>query len=122
MNYSLDSVKDVKECLAEKYKGHKITSRPIFTRLDLINKNEESNVFYFGLCSLSGEVYLNGDLVTPNIDFKNEINEDIISVNTNNQIIEFFHHFDCTLGEGLSTVEISPVGQFRGFEITIQGL
>lgn len=111
MNYTLDSVKHAKECLEQQYKGQKVTYIPVVKTLKEIANNETKGLFYFGIVTCGNQ---DPATETHKIEFFDETETKIIEVLPDNQIIILF--------KNVVPTNVDEYGQFRGFELHVEGL
>lgn len=109
MQYTLDSVVQFEACLDKLYPSSTYNREPIYIE-DLSQLTLDENSFYFGVLTVGSNV------ITAVL--KNSDDNEVITIETNSQIIEAFKSVDFL---DVDTNPLpSPVGQFRGFQITIK--
>tara|TARA_R110002111_G_scaffold249679_1_gene313682 strand:+ start:8364 stop:8693 length:330 start_codon:yes stop_codon:yes gene_type:complete len=108
MNYTLDSITHVKSILEQNYKGKDVEVTPYLTE-DILNLVALPNRSFFGVLTVATNV-VKGVL-------KNSANTEILTISENSQVIEHFSSLACL--DATDAPLVTPLGQFRGFEIII---
>jgi hypothetical protein len=106
MQFTLDSVEQVKKSLEENYSYRKVIEEPFFTT-DLKKLVDESvDNYFFGVLTIGN----NEDCVIYNNDVE------VIRITKNSQIYLLFSH----INKDFTQTQLDNMnGQFRGFKITI---
>lgn len=109
MHFTLDSVTQVVQALKNLNKAKTVNETPVLIT-DLNDISLQSNRYYFGILTV-------GTNVEKTI-LKDSSSNEIITIEKNSQIVDFFN--DADFLDGGDVALVSPTGHFRGFEITIR--